>query len=127
MSWVATAIGAGSMVVKAKADQDKDARKTQLAAATERGSPWTGLHGTMPEESSAIGTVLGGAAAGAAQGQAMKNQESNDMLANSQNELLKARTDQIKKGGSPWDYTQATSGMGQPGGFQYKSPNPWSL
>lgn len=50
-------------------DEPKARRQRQLAAATQRYSPWTGLQAGPVEEPNALGSAATGALAGAAYGQ----------------------------------------------------------
>lgn len=52
-------------------DVPNEQKATKLAAETERYSPWTGLHGKMPERSSAIGSLVQGGTTGLMLGQGL--------------------------------------------------------
>lgn len=67
-------IGAGVGALKYfGADQPKAAKERQLAAATQRYSPWTGMQAKAPENPSALGDVLSTAGAGAQLGGAINS------------------------------------------------------
>jgi hypothetical protein len=50
-------------------DKPKQERMAKLAGATERYSPWTGLHAKEVEQPNLIGNLVGGAATGGLMGQ----------------------------------------------------------
>ncbi len=54
-------------------DIPKEQAATRLAGETERYSPWTGLHGKLPEKSSAIGSGMQGGVTGLMLGQGLSS------------------------------------------------------
>lgn len=62
-------IGTAAGGVKSLLGAGKVNRERHLAAETTRYSPWTGLKGTMPEESNPLGDMISGGTAGATFGQ----------------------------------------------------------
>ncbi len=75
---IATAVGsAGGAIaggVKAKMAADKEAKDRQLAADTQRFSPWTGMQAGPIEQANPVGDVLQGATAGGMFGQGLGQQ-----------------------------------------------------
>lgn len=65
-------IGAGAGMAKHEFDDiPKENKAIDLAAETDRYSPWTGLHGKMPERSSMFGSAMQGGTTGLMLGQGL--------------------------------------------------------
>lgn len=71
---VGAAGGAAAGIAKAKMAADREAKDRQLAADTQRNSPWTGMQAGPIRESDGVGDVLGGTIGGAMAGQGIGNQ-----------------------------------------------------
>ena len=68
------AAGAASGIAKGKMASDREAKDRQLAADTQRNSPWTGMQAGPIREADVVGDVLGGTVGGAMAGQGLASQ-----------------------------------------------------
>jgi hypothetical protein len=98
-------------------DEPQYQRKMQLAAATQRYSPWTGAKPNIPEPVNPMSDITQMAATGAGMGQSIEN-------AGLTKDNLNAQTDYFKKaaraqGFNPWQMMQGMPQPGGPGGFNY--------
>ena len=74
MAFAGLAIAAALALAKDKlVDQPAADRKRKLAAATERFSPWTGLHAQPVDDPNALGSMMSAGATGAMIGQGVAN------------------------------------------------------
>lgn len=86
------AAGAGLGLIKYFAfDKPGNDRKRQLAATTEKFSPWTGLHGDVPGQINPMSAGISGAGMGASMGQNVANQQANNDLKQAQIGYLQSR------------------------------------
>lgn len=85
MAFAGLAIAAALALAKSKmVDEPAAARKRKLAAATERFSPWTGMHAGPVDEPNALGSMMSAGATGAMIGQGVAN-------SNAQNSYLDSK------------------------------------
>ena len=76
----ALGLGAGALAgavggaAKAKMGADRESKDRQLAADTQRYSPWTGMQAGPIREADVVGDVLGGTIGGAMAGQGLAGQ-----------------------------------------------------
>lgn len=69
---IAAAVGGGLGLIQNHQKQAEYNRQKELASQTERYSPWTGVHGTMPTSApNAMSSLMQGAMQGASFGQGM--------------------------------------------------------
>lgn len=90
MSWVSVGLAVGGAILgneKHNAQMNAQEEDAKRAAATERFSPWTGMHGgaIRHPDSSQFGDIAGGAFGGYMSAQGLQNQKTNawDQLQNS--------------------------------------------
>lgn len=69
MPWIPLVVGAAIGMAQAQQKQENEGKDRNAEAIKERYSPWTGQHGERVEHTDVLGTVAGGAAAGAQFGQ----------------------------------------------------------
>ncbi len=101
MPFTALAIGAGAGLLKNYAvDVPEANRQRQLAAATQRYSPWTGNKATAPQDPNVMGSLVSGGVQGAQLGAAIQN--------------ANAQSNWLNRGGSPQYTSQLNWG------------NPWA-
>jgi hypothetical protein len=108
--WPMLILAAGQAV----SDMGKESRQRQLAASTQRYSPWTGLKANEIEEANPIGTLAQGY--GAYLGQTQNN-DSNAL----KKQLMQAQIRAMDRGQSN-PYAQAQSApqaYAQPGNYQW--------
>lgn len=132
MSWIMVGVAGAGLVKSELVDAPKEARQRQLAATTQRLSPWTGLKANPIDEADPLGSTLQGGAQGMAIGQSMQNSAAAGKLADSQNALLKAQTAKLNQqvAGAPVGANLANTfdsngNMIQPQGLS--SPNKYKL
>lgn len=70
---VLAGIGAASGIAKNVIQAGQEGKDRQLAADTQRYSPWTGMQAQMPKRGNVMGDVLGGATSAASFGQQFQN------------------------------------------------------
>lgn len=76
------AIGAAAGLAKSElVDRPKEKKQRELAAATQRYSPWTGLQAQPIKEADPFGSALGLGAAGYQAGIELENQATNQKIA----------------------------------------------
>ena len=68
-------VGAAAGAAKNIAQAGQEGKDRQLAADTQRYSPWTGMQAQMPKRGNVMGDVLGGATSVASFGQQFQNQQ----------------------------------------------------
>lgn len=75
-------IGAGLGILKSQTiDKQKEKKARELAAATQRYAPWTGLKAGPIEEADALGSALKYGATGASMGAGIQEADLNEALA----------------------------------------------
>lgn len=118
MPWLALALGAGAGLVKSEAvDRPKEDRDRQLAAATQRFAPWTGLKAGPITEADPLGSALTYGAQGAQLQQNIQNSQA-------QQGLVGAQTNWLNHGGSPL----ATAATSNPNSSSYSgNSGGWGL
>jgi hypothetical protein len=128
--WGAAA-GAGAGLIKYFAfDKPANDRKRALAAATEKFSPWTGLHGEVPDQINPMSSAMSGAGAGMATAQNLQAAQGNQALQQSQIDLNKARTQSMQAPGTQTGFAMQpySAKMGQDAMGPYMQPDeesPW--
>lgn len=103
--WGALAGGALGLY-KGMLDQQREGKDRQIAATTARYSPWTGMKPQEVQRASMMGDVMQGGATGAALGQGLSNQQSQQKLVDAQTNYYNA------KAGQPGDTAMATNTAG---------------
>ncbi len=130
---IAGILAAAGLLKSELVDRPKEKRQRQLAAATQRYSPWTGLQANEVKETDSIGTGMQYGMAGAQFGQNMEDHELQTKLTNS--EITKNNAVSNTLPGSPASPTVAptTSAWGAPPSIYSnglkpgRSANPYSL
>jgi len=83
--WGVAAILGGAGLLKSElVDRPKEKRQRQLAAETQRYSPWTGLSAQPIQEADPWGSVIGGGATGLSLGQSLERATLEDELKKAQ-------------------------------------------
>lgn len=107
-------IGAGAGLLKyGLVDQPKYAAQKQLAASTQRYSPWTHMTASAPDQPSAVGDAMQGAGTGAMLGGqiGLQNAQKNWLQNNPYNSQVAGASAMGTGGGDSFDY--------------YNQSNPW--
>lgn len=121
MGWMAAAGGAEGLANYYFNDKPNYQRQTDIAAATQRYSPFTGQWANAPSSApSAIGDVMQGATTGAKMGASMGAYQNSQALSQAQSAFLNS---QAQGGGSPGPVNASQYSLGN---FNYGPPaNPW--
>lgn len=123
MSWISVGVGAAVGLGSYASQEGAYNRKKQLAASTQRYSPWTHQQAEIPNEPNAIGDIGSGVSTGLMLHQGMANADLQQQLAKQQSDLMQAQTKWLNTGYSPY-----SSGWGGTGyDPTLANANPWSL
>lgn len=98
-------VGGGIGGMKFFGDKMREGKDRELAAATQKYSPWTGLQAGPIKRADLIGSIAAGGAMGASAGQSYE-------AAQSSNKLNDAMADYYQRGGTNGAANQASFGAG---------------
>lgn len=122
---IALAVGAALGAAKYEQDRKKAERQRETEGTVAAYSPWTGMQAQRVQDPDLLGSVLGGASAGAGMGQSVDAAGASDAMNAKQGGLIDAQT----------NYYNGLAGSQQQGGYASApqggsagamgSKNPW--
>lgn len=89
---IALAVGAALGAAKYEQDRKKAERERETQGTIAAYSPWTGMQAHAVSDPDALGSVLGGASAGAGMGQSIDSAGAADVMNEKQGGLIDAQT-----------------------------------
>lgn len=96
------AIMAGGGLLKSELiDRPKSRKQYELAANTQRYSPWTGLRAQTPEDPDAFGAAMQGGVQGYALGQNIQSADDMKNMQKAQLDLIRSQKDALNRGVQP--------------------------
>jgi hypothetical protein len=119
-------VGAGAGLAKTELiDQPQYQKQKQLAAATQRYSPWTGMKATAPEQPNPLGNMMQFGATGAALGQGVGAAQQQQAMNQNMGNWMNAQTNYLN------NMNPATApipgGGGMAPGMMQPQMNPWAI